>query len=365
MGFARKWMFLPALLVAATFIARVAVADPLPNPNDGAVFLVISAPEPEFTLGNFDNEGPSSVVLIRVGRMVGGAELTDTRFIAENVPPHVLPEGTTLADLHGHQVTLIGGFQVPVGEEQTEPHIVTPTPPNPDALIAQQTQQLIFDALNSGAFDSLGNNPTTQDIVDAIVGSSEGVSDQDVFNAVFDSPMTLNFGGAGVAVTEGDQFPHTGGTSLMFSFLITMEENDDGDLEVTEVSGCKVVGIDVKPKKDPNVINFKKKKGKLRVAFLSGPGFDATEVLWETAHIGPVFAHKKKIRDVNGDGLDDMVLRFKMKSLIEQNIIRCDTQSLTMEAELEDGSCVIGVDGITVDDDCECENDDDDDDDED
>jgi hypothetical protein len=200
--------------------------------------------------------------------------------------------------------------------------------------------------------------------VDAIVGSSESATDQDVFGAVFDSPMTLSFS-SGVATTEGDQFPHTASAGLVFHFAVSMEENDDGEIEVTEVDGCRIVDIDVKPKKDPNVINFKKKKGKLRVAFLSSDGFDATEVVWQTAEIGGVFAHKHKIRDVNGDGVDDMVLRFKMKKLIEEDVITCDTTSLTMRAFLEDDSCVEGTDPVEVSDSCECENDDDDDDDED
>jgi hypothetical protein len=363
MDLVRKWLLVPALLVVASFLPRVAAADLAPN--DGFGYLIISAPESDFTLGNSDTEeGPSGTILLRVGHFVGGTSVLDARFIVESLPPFALPEGTTLSDLDGAQFTFVGGYQVPSGEESTEPHIVTPTPPDPDALIAQEVQQAVFDATHNGALDSLGFNPDVGQIVDAIIGSNESLSADDVFSAVFSTDVRMIVFGT-QAATEGEMFPHQDQQGQgTFHFSGSFWENEDGEI-ATLFDVCLNVDIDVKPKKDPNVINFKKKKGKLRVAFLSSEGFDATEVVWQTARISGVYAVKGKKKDVNNDGVKDMVVRFKMKELIEDGAITCDTVSLLVTADLEDGTCVRGADLVTVNDHCECEDDDTDEDDED
>jgi hypothetical protein len=199
----RKTLVLAALAFVASLLPRVAVAEELPQ-NDGFVYMIISAPEPDFTLGNFDNEGPSGTILTRLGMFVSGPTVLDARFLAENVPPFALPEGVSLSDLDGHQVSVIGGFQVPnpIGEG-TLPHIVTPTPPDPEDPIGQLVQQAIFNSTHDGRLDGLGSNPSVADIVQSIVGGNESLSTDAVFSAVFSTPMTLHFA-SGIVSTEGE-----------------------------------------------------------------------------------------------------------------------------------------------------------------
>jgi hypothetical protein len=349
MGFARKWLFLPALLVVASLMPRVAMADdppPLP-PNDGAVYLIISAPQQDFLLSDPDNDGqPTDTILVRLGNFVGGDTVLDARFVAANVPPFALPAGTSLDDLDGHQVTIVGGFQVPSPDgEGTDPHIVTPTPPNPDELIGQAIQQAIFNATNDGSFDGLGQNPDVGDIVFAVTDGNEFLSPDAVFSALFSTPMTLSFA-SGIATTEGEMFPHQaeeipGG---LFHFEGLFEEGEDGvgvDFDL-----CRIVGVDVKPGNSENKINFSNDNGTLKVAFLSSEGFDATEVDGSTAEIGGVLASSSQIKDVDHDGIDDILITFDMSDLIDGDAVGNSTSSLTMRALLGDGSCVEGTDAV-------------------
>src|SRR5262245_42211391 len=288
MDFAWRRLGLAVLAVAATFLPRVASADeefpppppPLP-PDDGAVYLILSAPESEFSLGNFDNVPSSGTILVRIGTYTGGGGVLDSRFVLENVPPFAFPTGVTLADLDGNQATIVGAFQVPPppGGALPQPHIVTPTEPrlpNPDEddagfVISPEVQAAIFQATHDGRLGALGTNPTVADICASIVGSSETISTSDVFQAVFTTPMTVG-AAFGVLSTEGDVFPHTPSGAL-FHFEASLEENDDGDV-VTTVDGCRLVAIDVDPNHDPNLVHWKSKKGNIKVAFLSSEGFD-------------------------------------------------------------------------------------------
>jgi hypothetical protein len=95
--------------------------------------------------------------------------------------------------------------------------------------------------------------------------------------------------------------------------------NDFGDFGFATRGGYIVeyealqIGLDVKPGESPNVINVSN-QGKLGVALLSGPTFDARTVLLETIRFGRTGMEASPINktqtDVNGDGTIDLILTF-------------------------------------------------------
>jgi hypothetical protein len=78
------------------------------------------------------------------------------------------------------------------------------------------------------------------------------------------------------------------------------------------------IGIDIKPGSYPNSINLKN-KGNVPVAILSSPTFDAPAVVdrstVEFACDAPALDIGKTPKDVNGDGLLDLVLHFATQDL--------------------------------------------------
>lgn len=84
-----------------------------------------------------------------------------------------------------------------------------------------------------------------------------------------------------------------------------------------------VVTIDISPHEFPNIVDLSA-PGRLRVAILSTAGFDATRVVPGSvrlagASLGGVADHpgniRARIEDVNGDGLPDLVVEFRVKRL--------------------------------------------------
>ncbi len=104
--------------------------------------------------------------------------------------------------------------------------------------------------------------------------------------------------------------------------------------------------IDIKPGGFHNSINLKS-KGKIPVAILSSPTFDATTVDWNTvvfAGASPLLIGQKP-EDVNGDGLLDIVLHFNIQDLSLQPSIdteACLTGKTLDEQEFE------GCDSISI-----------------
>lgn len=117
-------------------------------------------------------------------------------------------------------------------------------------------------------------------------------------------------------------------------------------LEVSaEVSNDQIVTIDIKPGSNPNSIN-RKSKGKVPVAILSSPTFDATAidrntVLFAGASPLPI---GKSPKDVNGDGLLDVVLHFKTRDL---DLQRSDTEACLHGYTL-DGQEFEGCDSVRI-----------------
>ena len=103
------------------------------------------------------------------------------------------------------------------------------------------------------------------------------------------------------------------------------------------------VGIDIKPGSFPNSINVKS-NGKVPVAILTTPDFDAGTVDWTTVTFGPsgAPATKAALEDVDGDGDLDMVLHFNT----QQTGIACGQTSATLKGRTLGGLAIEGTDSI-------------------
>lgn len=117
---------------------------------------------------------------------------------------------------------------------------------------------------------------------------------------------------------------------------------------VVEYDGKRGVDIDIKPGNKQNVIN-PRAKGGIWVAILSdtdaGSSFDpSSQVDIPTVELGPDGAKAKrhKVKDINKDGLGDLLLRFK----IPQTGIACGDIEATLTGETFDDASFTGTDTI-------------------
>jgi hypothetical protein len=106
----------------------------------------------------------------------------------------------------------------------------------------------------------------------------------------------------------------------------------------------QVVDIDIKPGNRRNVIN-PRKKGSIWVAILSdseSPFDPSSQVDTATVEFGPegAKAARYKVKDVNSDGLDDLLLRFRIP---DTGIVCGDTEA-SLSGTTFDGQPITGTD---------------------
>lgn len=110
------------------------------------------------------------------------------------------------------------------------------------------------------------------------------------------------------------------------------------------------VVVDIKPEGVPNSINLGS-KGKVPVAVLSSPTFDATTVDVASVRFAGAPVNLKNngtfqssFEDVNGDGLLDLMLHFNTQSL---NLTAAST-SATLTGSTLNGRCITGTDSVNI-----------------
>jgi len=111
------------------------------------------------------------------------------------------------------------------------------------------------------------------------------------------------------------------------------------------VSVTPEVIVDIRPRGEANRINPNSDK-EIRVAILTGNGFDAATVDPNTVRFGATGAEAVPVnfalRDVNGDGATDMVLRFE----IQDTGIKCGDTSASLTGQTSSGLSFRGSDSI-------------------
>ena len=114
------------------------------------------------------------------------------------------------------------------------------------------------------------------------------------------------------------------------------------DFAVLEPRGTPIA-IDIKPGSYPNGINLKS-KGKVPVAVLTTPGFDARSVEPCTVVFAGAWPVRSKLNDVDKDGDQDLLLHFETQAL--------DLNSTSTEASLAgettDGEYIVGTDTVKI-----------------
>lgn len=107
------------------------------------------------------------------------------------------------------------------------------------------------------------------------------------------------------------------------------------------------VAIDVRPRKSPNRINSRS-HGVVKVAILSRPGFNATDVDPSTVRFGragtEASPRSAKIDDVNRDRVGDLVLKFR----ISQTGLQCGDTTALLYGKTFGGQSIAGSDTVVV-----------------
>jgi hypothetical protein len=119
------------------------------------------------------------------------------------------------------------------------------------------------------------------------------------------------------------------------------------------------VGIDIKPGNQQNPVN-PRSRGKLRVAILTTPDFEATDVDPTTVTLGDEVGSDTPVRvkpngtlhtapqDVNGDGDLDRVFFFSTRALVANGDLTRSTTELVLRGQTKDGTPIRGVDAVRV-----------------
>jgi len=148
-----------------------------------------------------------------------------------------------------------------------------------------------------------------------------------------------------VAVLTGETFGfrvHTNDNTFGPGVL-TITNFDAGDpCAETDIQ----VDVDIKVGSDPNCVNTKS-KGSIPVAILGSADFDVTDIDQSTLKIDPVLPIKFSIKDANGDGFDDLNLKFKTQQLFNAGLL-VDDNELVVTGALNDATPISGSDFINL-----------------
>jgi Right handed beta helix region len=113
------------------------------------------------------------------------------------------------------------------------------------------------------------------------------------------------------------------------------------DIGAVEFRGPMLVSVDVRPRSEANRINPNSIRN-INVAIFSVNGFDATTIDSSTVRFGATGTEAVPInvalRDVDGDGDRDMVVRFQ----IQDTGIKCGDTSAILTGQISNGPSIIG-----------------------
>jgi len=103
------------------------------------------------------------------------------------------------------------------------------------------------------------------------------------------------------------------------------------------------VDIDIKPGGARNSINLRS-KGVVTVAVLSSASFNPLDVIVDTVRIAGASPVKFTHKDINSDGVADLVLHFRTQDLQ----LKSNSTELTLTAKLRDGRSITGTDSVRI-----------------
>jgi hypothetical protein len=149
-----------------------------------------------------------------------------------------------------------------------------------------------------------------------------------------------------VAVANSGAFFSDGGTVDGGAY-----EQGGYSLSVSGMSMASMeIDIDVKPRRHKVArINLKKKRS-VKVAILGGPDFDVAKIDRDSLTFGATGKEytlrkcKRRLKDVNRDGMPDLVCKFRLKG----TNFEADSTKAYLSGETEDGWAFHGSDDISV-----------------
>lgn len=113
------------------------------------------------------------------------------------------------------------------------------------------------------------------------------------------------------------------------------------DIGSIEFQGRTLVSIDIRPHSDRDRVN-PRSRGWIRVAILTTDSFDASTVMPKTVRFGlsgtEAASQNFRLRDVDRDGDDDMILRFE----IHATGVKCGATSLSLTGQTSSGIPIVG-----------------------
>ncbi|MDY6837607.1 MAG: hypothetical protein SWH78_06510 [Thermodesulfobacteriota bacterium] len=141
--------------------------------------------------------------------------------------------------------------------------------------------------------------------------------------------------------TDDPNFPHLFPVGVTFTDPNTMVE-----IIVTPVVASGDFAIDIKPGSWPNCIN-PNSGGVVSVAILGNDLMDVNDIDPATVTLEGVLPLRWVIEDVDNDGFNDLVFKFKKKELADKGVLT-DGGSLTLEGQLADGTEISGSDTVFI-----------------
>jgi hypothetical protein len=207
--------------------------------------------------------------------------------------------------------------------------------------------KLLADTDNDSVFETV----VVDVVIDPWYGNQPGNNATDISNL----DLTLNAPGVvrsrhwRLEVTQGTDFqPYEGARLVELDAIAAPTE---------------LVDIDIKPGSDPNSINLKS-QGVLPVAILSTDDYDALDVnefmvflvdpaMLEVASIlgeepPMVFPVRSAEEDVDGDGVDDLLLFFSVPELVENGALGEGSEQAALIGEMYDGTAIEGYDSVRI-----------------
>jgi hypothetical protein len=318
---------------------EVKVEVPLPPNNDFGpfnrpVFLVFSLPD----LNNLDVPGKfednPTTHFLNIGDFIAGQEIPNTRFeLLALLADIELPEGLDLEDLNGSEFTIIGSFNT---FSESSIHLVSPSrePIPPEVQDAFYAASPFLDAMLQ--FPTPTVEQVAQFIYDHALVIGIPVQYEDILAYIFipgEDPLVCTD-----CQAEGEMFPHDDPDTPLFGYSFVVDE-DTGSVDVAV---RLKVEIDLKPRDDKNIVNYKS-KGKVWCAILATEGFDPLdEVVIDSVRLGGAEPVQSKAEDVDGDGDDDLSLKFDRPDIG----LTADTEMVKLIAETNAGGLIEGEDTV-------------------
>lgn len=128
-------------------------------------------------------------------------------------------------------------------------------------------------------------------------------------------------------------------------FNIVLGPNGEFLIPIPDVEFIvRTIKVDVKPDSKKNPVNLKS-KGLLQIALLGDRETDVNKINKTSVKAqGSYAVQKMKIRDVNGDNVDDLVMHFKVSDMR----LNKDSSLILVTGKTLDGVIINGKDTITL-----------------